>query len=105
MDKRALFLRSLPLAFIVVGLMVGTGCRSESGQRPSDKVTPTPVKRETPSSVNLTGTEWVLVSLDGQPPIQGSRITLMLAEGQLKGIAGCNRYGGTYRQEGNRLTV
>lgn len=44
----------------------------------------------------LTGTRWELVSLDGQPLVEGSRITAEFGEGSLSGFAGCNRYGARY---------
>lgn len=47
-------------------------------------------------SADLPGTQWELVSLDGDPLVEGSRITLAFEEGRLSGFAGCNRYGTTY---------
>jgi heat shock protein HslJ len=42
----------------------------------------------------LEGTEWALVSLNGDSLIEGTNITLNFAEGILSGFAGCNAYGG-----------
>lgn len=46
---------------------------------------------------SLAGTEWVLTSLNGLPPIAGTRVTLRFEpDGQVGGGAGCNSYGGSY---------
>lgn len=56
--------------------------------------------------VELEGTSWSLRSLHGSEPVPDSRITLQFADGWATGDAGCNSYGGEYRQEtGNRLTI
>jgi len=54
------------------------------------------------TSADLVGTEWVLISLNGESLIEGTNITLNFAastepsrsEGILSGFAGCNAYGG-----------
>ncbi len=58
-------------------------------------------------STNLDGTTWVLVSLNGQPPVAGSNIRLHFGVGQqqrqFEGFSGCNSYGGTYTSDQNTL--
>jgi heat shock protein HslJ len=44
----------------------------------------------------LRDTEWILLLLHGQDPLEGSHITLNLAQEGFGGFAGCNRYGGEY---------
>jgi copper homeostasis protein (lipoprotein) len=44
----------------------------------------------------LDNTTWVLTSLSGTGPIEGSQITLQFTQGDFKGNAGCNLYGGKY---------
>jgi len=46
------------------------------------------------TSADLVGSQWVLVSLNGDSLIEGTNITLNFAEGILSGFAGCNAYGG-----------
>jgi heat shock protein HslJ len=46
--------------------------------------------------IALSGTEWVLTSLNGDTPIEGTQITLSFGEGSLEGSGGCNTYGGSY---------
>jgi heat shock protein HslJ len=54
----------------------------------------------------LPGTEWVLTSLSGKAPIEGTEITLSFGEETLEGSAGCNTYGASYTatEDGLRLT-
>ena len=49
-----------------------------------------------PEGAPLLDSEWVLTSLTGKAPIEGTRITLSFGEGSLEGYAGCNTYGGSY---------
>jgi heat shock protein HslJ len=48
-----------------------------------------------PAGTNLAGTEWELVSLEGNNLIEGTVITLVFEEEYLGGEMGCNGYGGT----------
>ncbi|NLX42856.1 MAG: META domain-containing protein, partial [Chloroflexi bacterium] len=54
--------------------------------------------RKRPPAVDaaLVDTEWVLTAIYGQPPLEGTRITLNLGAEHYGGLAGCNSYGGTY---------
>lgn len=56
----------------------------------------------------LENTPWSLVSFGAPgaetPLIEGSMITLLLADGQAGGFGGCNSYGGTYQVEGNNIS-
>ena len=44
----------------------------------------------------LGDTEWVLVSLNGNPLIEDTAITLNFEQASLDGSAGCNTYGGSF---------
>jgi peptidyl-Lys metalloendopeptidase len=44
----------------------------------------------------LPGTEWVLISLNGNALIEGKAITLRFREASIEGSGGCNTYGGSY---------
>ena len=46
--------------------------------------------------VELNDTEWELISLNGQSPIEGTSITLRFDESKLSGLAGCNTYTAEY---------
>ncbi|MBN2149633.1 MAG: META domain-containing protein [Anaerolineales bacterium] len=46
---------------------------------------------------------WNLVSLNGDPLISGTQITIEFSDGQASGSSGCNSYGGKYEQDGNGI--
>ena len=64
--------------------------------------------RKLPPTVDLAlqDTEWILIKLRGQDLLEGSRITLNLAKEGFEGYAGCNNYGGEYKEanSGNLTT-
>ncbi len=55
------------------------------------------------STVSLDGSEWVLLSLNGQPPV--AQATIQFADGQAGGTTGCNHYGGSYQASDDTLTI
>jgi len=56
-------------------------------------------------STTLTGTEWVLVTLNGNALIQGKEITLRFGEASIEGSGGCNTYGGSYTASEDSLRL
>ena len=84
---------SLALAFLAT-TACGSGSAPE-GNTPLD-VPPLP-----PAS--LTGTEWVLESIEGEAPIVGSRVTLEFTADGMGGYSGCNWYGGPFERRGDVL--
>jgi heat shock protein HslJ len=50
--------------------------------------TATPVPVRDP----LNNTRWTLVSLYGEPPLEGTHITLEFSGGFIRGFTGCNKY-------------
>ena len=61
---------------LMLGALILSGC--SAGERSAD----------------LAGTEWVLTSLNGEEPLEGTEITLKFEETYLSGSMGCNNYGG-----------
>jgi len=54
----------------------------------------------------LSGGQWQLISIDGQPAAVNSLITLTFDnEGSLFGSSGCNSYSATYTVEGDRISI
>ena len=53
------------------------------------------------SLADLNGTKWRLVDLNGdqEPVLPDAEITMLLADGQISGSAGCNDYNGTVSSE------
>jgi heat shock protein HslJ len=53
----------------------------------------------------LDGTSWVLMAYRKTRPISGTTITATFEDGQVRGSAGCNSYGGSYQVSGDTITV
>jgi heat shock protein HslJ len=53
----------------------------------------------------LIGTEWELRSVDGNPLLPGSTITIGFDRDTFRGFAGCRRYEGTYGADRDELAV
>lgn len=60
------------------------------------------------AGVTLENTPWSLVSFGpagaNTPLVEGSTITLLLADGPAGGMSGCNSYGATYQVEGGNIS-
>ena len=53
----------------------------------------------------LNGTTWSLTAYSKTQPIEGSTLTAEFADGQIRGSAGCNSYSGSYKSQGDKITV
>lgn len=53
--------------------------------------------------VRLDGTRWVLQTMDGEAPLDGTTIIAEFADGEIRGSSGCNSYFGSYTLEGNNI--
>ncbi|MBN2501814.1 MAG: META domain-containing protein [Anaerolineales bacterium] len=53
----------------------------------------------------LDGTSWELYAYRKTRPIEGSTITARFEDGQVRGSAGCNSYGGSYQVKGNNIEI
>ena len=53
----------------------------------------------------LDGTSWVLVAYRKSSPLSGTTITATFEDGQVRGSAGCNTYGGFYEASEGSITV
>jgi heat shock protein HslJ len=81
-----------PTIFLLIALIVSFAC-----------------SRNSPEVTTLTGSEWTLVELDGQPASLGAGekpATLALTDtnSRASGFAGCNRFSSTYQVNGSALT-
>lgn len=71
---------------------------SPSSDRPEPSAPSDPEPRRSGAEATLGGVEWVVVELDGQPVLEGSRISLEFQDDQLSGDASCNRYAAEWTQ-------
>lgn len=54
---------------------------------------------------DLIGSIWRLVSLNGEPIVEGSDVVLGISEGRVGGFAGCNTYFGAFSASGNQVSL
>jgi heat shock protein HslJ len=76
------------LVLLVAFAIAIGGCTDAAGPSPSSP----------PGAIStLSGTSWIVVSVNGHSPIPGAVPTLAFDAGQIKGFFGCNQGGGRYR--------
>ncbi|MHA7812308.1 MAG: META domain-containing protein [Phycisphaerales bacterium] len=81
-------------------LLVICGCAREETER-EPRVDTRPMVSEIRQAEQdwawVSGQRWQLARIDGQPPIEGTELTLRFREHTwLEGLAGCNRYTASY---------
>jgi len=62
---------------------------------PIMEVTLTPIEQKA-ELTELMGTNWILVDMNGNPPLAETLISLQISPNSFSGSAGCNRYGAKY---------
>ena len=62
-----------------------------------------PPVRHGPGVAALDGSAWRIVSVDGMPAATARPTSIRFSNGRVEGNAGCNGFGGAYRQAGVRL--
>jgi len=76
----------LLLPFVILGMLTLSACGSRN------------------SNMRLTEIPWLLIELEGEPPIPNTQITAEFdEEGRVSGTSGCNSYSTTYTVDGNRI--
>ena len=87
--------------FLILALLF-SGCRGGTST-PS----PQPSMPASPSSPlsPLAGTQWLLVSMNGQLPVNGSHSGANFTQEDISGKAGCNSYEGSYQANSNSLAI
>ena len=98
------------IALITMGLLLPLMACGRSGERSAkpdegaDRAETTVRAAPAKDLADLTGTEWVLVSLEGRDPVEVSAITLEFPNrGELAGEAGCDPYFPLYEIGGHNL--
>ena len=82
----------LSLALLVTGCLPAGSSLGEGGQQaPSE-------------AIELDGTRWDVVELNGEPVTGDAQGTLDFADGMATGTAFCNGFGGVYELDGTELT-
>lgn len=79
--------RNLTIALVALAVLL-VGCSSGPTDSPS-----------------LEGTQWVLVALEGKPPLSDTAPSAEFSADQIRGSAGCNQYFGAYIVSGSDITI
>ena len=62
-----------------------------------------PKEQPVSGTSTLDGTSWMLATLNGQPALKDTTVTLNFAAGKVAGSDGCNNYNGTYTADGTQI--
>lgn len=67
---------------------------------------PAPIAPAVGVAPTLAGTSWILSSLEGELPLDDTTVTLQFGkDGTVSGSDGCNRFSGSYTQDGTTLII
>ncbi len=81
---------------IVAMLVVCIACAGPQPTPQLETPTATVAPEPTPTRLPIEGAIWILASIDGQPPIAGTHLTLTFNEPWFAGFDGCNDFGGRH---------
>jgi heat shock protein HslJ len=87
------------MATLLVIAIVAAACGGQTA--PANQ--PTQPKEQPMNSNTLDGTSWTLATLNGQPALPVTTVTLNFAAGKAAGTDGCNRYTGSYTADGANI--
>lgn len=94
------------ILLLLIGWLSACGQFSLANEVTPPSPTPNEPAGTPPNTLqSLIETEWILISLRGQPPLAGSNTTLEITLDQLNGYAGCNWYGGPYTLAADQLKI
>ena len=87
---------SKALLAIVLLMTVGVACTGARTDPQPEIAVVAGVPEPTPTVASIDGATWILESVDGQPPIAGTYLTLTINGPQFGGFDGCNSFGGRH---------
>ncbi len=100
------------MATLMVIALIAAACGGGQAAAPTGSTAPTaaptnppaqPAKASTGGTDTLAGTSWTLATLNGQPAVKGTTVTLNFTAGKVAGSDGCNNYTGTYTADGTNI--
>jgi heat shock protein HslJ len=91
-----------PLVLSLLGVLALSACGAGT---PANTPTPTGAPGSDAAGSPLAGTAWVLATLNGQPPVPDTQITLSFDVTDLAGSDGCNRYRSSYQAVGDTIRI
>ena len=95
------------MATLMVIALIATACGGQAATptAPAAPTNPPTQPKEQPMSGKdtLDGTSWTLTTLNGQPALQDTTVTLNFVAGKAAGSDGCNNYNGSYTADGTHI--
>jgi heat shock protein HslJ len=94
------------MATLMIIALIATACGGGQTAAPTAVPTNPPAqpKEQPVSSTNtLDGTSWTLTTLNGQPALKDTTVTLNFMAGKVVGSDGCNNYNGSYTADGTNI--
>lgn len=94
--------KTMLMTTLTAMMLIATACGSGQVAPTTSPLTPT---KEQPASgtMALDGSSWILTTLNGQPALKETAVTLNFAAGRVAGTDGCNRYNGSYTVDGANI--
>ena len=85
------------LLAIVLLMTVGVACTGTRAAPQSEIAVAAEAPEPTPVVASIDGATWILETIDGQPPVAGTRLTLTIHGPRFGGFDGCNSFGGQHQ--------
>ena len=85
------------LLAIVLLMTVGVACTGTRAAPQSEAAVVDAITEPTPVVASIDGATWILETIDGQPPVAGTRLTLTIHGPRFGGFDGCNSFGGQHQ--------
>lgn len=87
------------MAMLTIVALLATACAAQTAT--PGRASPT----NPPAAGALDGSSWILTTLNGQPALGGTTVTLNFAGGRVAGSDGCNTYNTTYTADGSNIKI
>ena len=85
------------LLVIVLLMTVGVACTGTRAAPQSETAVADAITEPTPAEDSIDGATWILETIDGEPPVAGTHLTLTISGPQFGGFDGCNSFGGRHQ--------
>ena len=85
------------LLAIVLLITVAVACTGARTSPPSETAVADIITEPTAAEDTIDGATWILETVDRQPPIAGTYLTLTISGSQFGGFDGCNSFGGRHQ--------
>ena len=95
-QKRAFAARLAVVAMMAMMILLGIACAGPQPTPHLETRTATVAPEASPTRLPIDGATWILESIDGQPPIADTHLTLTVDGPQFGGFDGCNSFGGRH---------